>query len=414
MSFSVLPPEVTSAQMYGGAGAGPMLAAAAAWDGLGSELYSAAESFSSVTSGLAGGPWQGSAAAAMTAVAGQYKQWLSTAAAHAGGAASGAQAIAGIFEAAKSAITHPAAVLANRLQLVQLVRSNLFGFAAPAIAATEGAYEEMWAQNVASLTGYHSAASAVAAQMSPLAEAVQALPAALKSTTTLSGSLLSQVTANNQRNLTALERVNETQISGTQALATKDLQLAGAALTGQQAASPLARLQSAAGYVTAAADINVGTAVQVGGRSMAALPLALGQDLDIAGGAGPLNTAPLAARPVSEVVKYGGGGGVSLQQQLMDYNQAQLSSYQRLTGYELSTTQNLTSTYFSQAATAIGTGDVGTAASRVAAVASINVGTGLQVAARTADLLPMMLGGDLDIAGGGASLLSQQPAIATS
>jgi PPE-repeat protein len=264
MSFSVLPPEVTSAQMYSGAGAGPMLAAAAAWDGLGSELYSAAESFSSVTSGLAGGPWQGSAAAAMTAVAGQYKQWLSTAAAHAGGAASGAQAIAGIFEAAKSAITHPAAVLANRLQLVQLVRSNVFGFAAPAIAATEGAYEEMWAQNVASLTGYHSAASAVAAQMSPLAESVQALPAALKTTTTLTGNLLSQVTQNDQRNLTAVVGANKTQISGTQVLATKDLGLAGAALTGQQVANPLARLQSAAGYVTAAADVNVGTALQVG------------------------------------------------------------------------------------------------------------------------------------------------------
>ena len=100
-------------------------------------------------------------------------------------------------------------------------------------------------------------------------------------------------------------------------------------------------------------------------------------------------------------------GGVSLQRQLMDYNQTQLTSYHRLTGYELSTTQNLTSTYFSQAATAIGTGDFGTAASRVAAVAAINVGTGLQVGARTADLVPMMLGGDLDIAGGGASLVTQ-------
>jgi hypothetical protein len=31
----------------------------------------------------------------------------------------------------------------------------------------------------------------------------------------------------------------------------------------------------------------------------------------------------------------------------MDYNQAQLTSYQRLTDYELSTTQNLSSTYLS-------------------------------------------------------------------
>ena len=34
MNFSVLPPEVNSARMYVGAGSGPMLEAAAAWDGL--------------------------------------------------------------------------------------------------------------------------------------------------------------------------------------------------------------------------------------------------------------------------------------------------------------------------------------------------------------------------------------------
>lgn len=52
MSFAVLPPEVTSTQMYSGAGSGPMLSAAASWSGLGSELGSAANSFSSVTSDL--------------------------------------------------------------------------------------------------------------------------------------------------------------------------------------------------------------------------------------------------------------------------------------------------------------------------------------------------------------------------
>ncbi len=77
----------------------------------------------------------------MSGVAAQYAQWLGTAAADAGGAATHAKAIAGIFEAAKSAITHRLAVAANRVQLVNLVRSILFGFNAPAIAATEGAYE---------------------------------------------------------------------------------------------------------------------------------------------------------------------------------------------------------------------------------------------------------------------------------
>jgi PPE-repeat protein len=38
MNFSLLPPEVLSARMFSGAGSGPMLSAAAAWEGLSSEL----------------------------------------------------------------------------------------------------------------------------------------------------------------------------------------------------------------------------------------------------------------------------------------------------------------------------------------------------------------------------------------
>ncbi|KBL32266.1 hypothetical protein T601_02447 [Mycobacterium tuberculosis UT0083] len=70
VNFSVLPPEINSGRMFFGAGSGPMLAAAAAWDGLAAELGLAAESFGLVTSGLAGGSgqaWQGAAAAAMVA-----------------------------------------------------------------------------------------------------------------------------------------------------------------------------------------------------------------------------------------------------------------------------------------------------------------------------------------------------------
>ena len=50
MNFAVLAPEINSARMFSGAGSAPMLNAAAAWDGLASELGSAASSFSSVTS----------------------------------------------------------------------------------------------------------------------------------------------------------------------------------------------------------------------------------------------------------------------------------------------------------------------------------------------------------------------------
>ena len=85
MHFTVLPPETNSAAMYSGAGTAPMLEAAAAWDGLASELGSAASSFNAVTSGLVDQAWQGAAAKAMTAAAAPCTGWLSAAAAHASG-----------------------------------------------------------------------------------------------------------------------------------------------------------------------------------------------------------------------------------------------------------------------------------------------------------------------------------------
>jgi PPE-repeat protein len=80
MNFAVLPPETNSALMVAGAGQGPLSAAAAAWDGLAEEFHTAAGSFASVTSELAGKAWQGPAALAMTRVAGPYVTWLGAAA----------------------------------------------------------------------------------------------------------------------------------------------------------------------------------------------------------------------------------------------------------------------------------------------------------------------------------------------
>ncbi|BBZ52635.1 PPE family protein [Mycobacterium heidelbergense] len=160
MNYSVLAPEINSARMFSGAGSAPMLTAAAAWDGLASELGSAASSFSSITSGLTGQAWQGPAAEAMAAATAPYAGWLSEAATQATGAAGQARAVAGAFEAAQAATVHPLLVAANRNGLVQLVMSNLFGQNAPAIAAVESEYEQMWAQDVVAMAGYHAGASA--------------------------------------------------------------------------------------------------------------------------------------------------------------------------------------------------------------------------------------------------------------
>jgi PPE-repeat protein len=168
MNFSVLPPEINSALMFSGAGSGPMLQAAAAWDGLAAELDTAAQSFASVTSGLTTQGWQGPASQAMAAAAAPYAGFLNAASNHASTASAQAQSVAAEFESAFAATVHPAEVAANRSGLVSLVMSNLFGQNAPAIAASEALYEEMWAQDVSAMASYHGGASAAAAQLATL------------------------------------------------------------------------------------------------------------------------------------------------------------------------------------------------------------------------------------------------------
>src|ERR1700761_4389811 len=93
-NFLVLPPEINSLRIFAGAGSGPMLSAATAWDGLAAELGSAASSFNSVISGLVGQAWQGPASKAMASVAAPYAGWLSAAGAQAENAAGLARATA--------------------------------------------------------------------------------------------------------------------------------------------------------------------------------------------------------------------------------------------------------------------------------------------------------------------------------
>jgi PPE-repeat protein len=187
MNFAVLPPELNSARMFAGAGQGPMLAAAAAWDGLAEELSTAAGSFASVTSELAGEAWRGPAALAMTRAAGPYVTWLSAAAGQAEQAAAQARSATRAFEAALAATVHPIVVAANRTRLVSLVGSNLLGQNAPAIAAAEAEYEQMWAQDAAAMSGYYAGASAAAAQLAPWQELLQNMRVQLSSAYAASG-----------------------------------------------------------------------------------------------------------------------------------------------------------------------------------------------------------------------------------
>jgi PPE-repeat protein len=165
MDFGVLPPEINSARMYAGPGAGPMLSAAAAWDGLAAELHSTAASYGTVISGLAAG-WRGPSSAAMAAAVAPYKTWISATAAQAEQTASQARAAVSAYETAFVATVPPAIIAANRALLMALIATNLLGQNTAAIAATEAQYAGMWAQDAAAMFGYAGSAAA-AAQVTP-------------------------------------------------------------------------------------------------------------------------------------------------------------------------------------------------------------------------------------------------------
>jgi len=215
MDFALLPPEINSARMYDGAGSGPMLAAAAAWDGLAFELHSAATSYGSVVSGLSAGPWLGAASAAMTAAAGPYVAWMRSTATQAEQTAIQAKAAAAAYEVTFAAMVPPPVIAANRTLLQALVATNLFGQNSPAIAATETLYAEMWAQDATAMYGY-AGASASATTLPPFTPAPQTTTGASAAASTQAAA--SQTISTALQGLTSTAATNATSASALSTL----------------------------------------------------------------------------------------------------------------------------------------------------------------------------------------------------
>lgn len=172
LDFGALPPEINSGRMYVGAGSGPLLAAAAAWDELAAELQAAGASYNSTIETLATGPWTGASSVTMAAAAAPYVAWIGATGAQAEAAGAQAKVAAGAYEAAFAATVPPPVIAANRALLATLIATNFLGQNTPAIAATEAHYMEMWAQDAAAMYGY-AASSAAASQLTPFAEPPQ-------------------------------------------------------------------------------------------------------------------------------------------------------------------------------------------------------------------------------------------------
>lgn len=162
MDFETLPPEITSALIHSGPGAGSLVEASGAWHRLGTELEYSATSYGSMLSSL-NSTWHGPSSTAMVQAAAPYLAWLHATAQQCQQIAAAAQTAAAAFNSARSTMIPPAQVSANRTRLAQLVATNRFGINLPAIAETEAQYEGMWVNNSAAMNRYATTAAGAVA-----------------------------------------------------------------------------------------------------------------------------------------------------------------------------------------------------------------------------------------------------------
>jgi PPE-repeat protein len=164
-----MPPDITSALVYAGAGSGPLMAAAAGWSNLAAELSTTATQWESIVGTLTD-TWTGLGSAGAAASSLPIVSWLTTAAAAAEQAATQATSSAAAYEAAFTGVISPPVIAANRAQLAALVATNFLGINTPAIMATEAEYAEFWVQDAITMYVYQ-AASAAAAVLQPISPA---------------------------------------------------------------------------------------------------------------------------------------------------------------------------------------------------------------------------------------------------
>jgi PPE-repeat protein len=166
MDVLALPPEVTSALIHTGPGAGSLMEASAAWQRLGVELEGLVGSYASVLSSLTE-TWTGPSASAMMQAVQPYLAWLRDLGQQAQQTAASAAAAAAAFSTVRSTVVTPAQVAANRRLLAQLLATNFLGRNLGAIATTEAQYQEMWAMNSAAMGRYQVASTQAAKLTQP-------------------------------------------------------------------------------------------------------------------------------------------------------------------------------------------------------------------------------------------------------
>jgi PPE-repeat protein len=165
VDYGLLPPEVNSARIYAGPGAGSLIAAATSWSELAADFAAAATGHRAVIETLTSGPWLGPASAQVVSAVSPFITWLSNSAEQAGQTAGQASAAASAYETAFAASVPPPVIAANRALVQALTAANIFGQNSGSISQLEAQYAEFWAQDSGAM--YNYAGSAAAATQVP-------------------------------------------------------------------------------------------------------------------------------------------------------------------------------------------------------------------------------------------------------
>src|SRR6185437_15212149 len=184
MSFSLIPPEINSALMYSGAGSGPLLEAATAWDELAADLEATATQYQTAVTNLTTETWLGPSSAHMASAAEPYIAWLQATATEAAQTGAQAKAAAAAYQTAYASMVPPPLIAANRAELATLVSNNFLGQNTGAIAQNEAEYLDMWIQDALGMDTYQQSSTGASAALpaqtaAPLVTSgTQAAPAA--------------------------------------------------------------------------------------------------------------------------------------------------------------------------------------------------------------------------------------------
>ncbi|WP_082129314.1 PPE family protein [Mycobacterium haemophilum] len=152
-NFQAIPPEVNSANIFGGPGPDSMYAAANKWAKLADQMAYAPGLFGEVLS-LLNEKWSGPAAMQMAQAAAPYRAWLTTLIRQITETAAVAFRIMDAYAAACKAAVDPDDIDYNREQRMALIASQRFGEYAEAIAQLDAEYLKFWAEDAMTMETY--------------------------------------------------------------------------------------------------------------------------------------------------------------------------------------------------------------------------------------------------------------------